>query len=397
MKPYLRSWCIILLIFLSTREIALSQTTMLLQQLNQKNSYVDNYNFYKSQTYTRSYTKKIKNKLYVVNEHGIYKRKGCRYSLTKSNSTHSSKKLFIRPRKGAYNTFKDLIFRRKLYLKTVDSVTYALGAKALLDSIQRHQDRNIMDSLKIVQYKEKLKREKLKAVIIVGPVDQYTGKFIQEQRVTAQLLRSMGIQVVELYSPEATKQKVKQASKDADLFIYAGHGVPISSRIVNGGIFLNDGFFLNSEISVGLHLREGAIVIFNHACFAAGESASDSLPITEQEAIRRINAYSTAFFSAGATFYYADNHFGASKDFFQYLFSDSVIDFITKMTHEYHPITATTDSTGNQIKGQMYLKPFLRQKRTLDDEKKTKITITPVYCSTIVFKEQELSLYRFRP
>ena len=64
----------------------------------------------------------------------------------------------------------------------------------------------------------------VKVVIVVGPVEGSTAKYIATAKSYAALARSYGASVTEVYSPWATWTKVQSVSRGANVFIYLGHG-----------------------------------------------------------------------------------------------------------------------------------------------------------------------------
>ena len=64
----------------------------------------------------------------------------------------------------------------------------------------------------------------VKVVIVVGPVEGNTAKYIEHARQYAAQARAYGAAVTEIYSPRATWTKVKAGAVGANIFIYLGHG-----------------------------------------------------------------------------------------------------------------------------------------------------------------------------
>ena len=178
-----------------------------------------------------------------------------------------------------------------------------------LENITRLNDRSLVsfDSLR-----------KLKAIIIVGPVEESTKEFIDEQKATAKYLRSVGVQVYEFYHPNAKWDDIVKASEDANILIYSGHGrvsvFCITDKTVEG-----------EEIQRDLKLHKNAIVIFNHACESAGSSAIDRKDIGQAEAFRRVGDYAKTFVGSNASVYYANNYNDCLIPFFSAFFSRKTI------------------------------------------------------------------------
>ena len=134
----------------------------------------------------------------------------------------------------------------------------------------------------------------VKVVIVVGPVEGNTAKYISHARSYAALARSYGASVNEVYSPNATWTKVQAAAKGANIFIYLGHGNgypspygPFSALRRNGmglnGSFghgnYNVKYWGQTYMRTGLHLATNSVVLLNHLCYASGDSEPRPWPI----------------------------------------------------------------------------------------------------------------------
>ncbi len=89
----------------------------------------------------------------------------------------------------------------------------------------------------------------VKVVVVVGPVESSTAKYIRSAKKYAALARSHGANVVEVYSPRATWAKVKAAAKGANIFIYLGHG--------NGHPSPYGAFYADRKDGLGLNKASG--------------------------------------------------------------------------------------------------------------------------------------------
>ena len=164
--------------------------------------------------------------------------------------------------------------------------------------------------------KDSLKR--LKAVFVVGPVEQNTKEFIEEQKKNAAYLKSLGVKVIELYHPNVNWKDVVKASEGANILVYSGHG-----RV---SLFcLTDGLIYGDVIKRDLKLHKDAIVIFNHACESAGSSAADTKDIGQKEAFRRVGDYAKPFIESDAAVYYANNYYDCLIPFFMSFFKHTPI------------------------------------------------------------------------
>ena len=146
----------------------------------------------------------------------------------------------------------------------------------------------------------------LRAVIAVGPVESNTPLFISEMEDAATVLREAGVHVSAFYHPTAEWADVARAAQGADIFIYSGHGVRHDrhARLV-GGLALSDGIVDPEPTAEGLGLRDGALVLFAHACYTAGSASGDRINL--KEAQRRVACYATPFMQQGVDAYFAIN------------------------------------------------------------------------------------------
>lgn len=124
------------------------------------------------------------------------------------------------------------------------------------------------------------------------------------------LLKEKGYIVYKFYYPKAYWSSIKEKAKSCSFFVYTGHGV------INGG--LNGGFgglsineiITAKQIVESLKFDYKPLVIYLHACGAAGSSAGDPNDIGINEACKRICDTSLPFFMVGAGAYFAANTFG---------------------------------------------------------------------------------------
>src|SRR5438270_9588140 len=63
-----------------------------------------------------------------------------------------------------------------------------------------------------------------KVVVVVGPTNGATAKYLDRARAIAAQARSLGASVTEIYTPNATWARVAAAAQGARLFVYLGHG-----------------------------------------------------------------------------------------------------------------------------------------------------------------------------
>jgi hypothetical protein len=155
----------------------------------------------------------------------------------------------------------------------------------------------------------------VKVVIVVGPVESNTAKYISHAREYAALARSFGASVTEVYSPNATFTQVKNAARGANIFIYLGHGNGYPSPYGAFSTLRKNGMGLNSSaghgnsnvkywgqyyMRTGLALAPNSVVLLNHLCYASGNSEPGRADPTKSVAMQRADGYGTGFLRTGA-------------------------------------------------------------------------------------------------
>jgi hypothetical protein len=161
----------------------------------------------------------------------------------------------------------------------------------------------------------------MKVVIIVGPVGSSTANYIDNAKKYAAQARSYGATVVEIYSPNATWDRVRAAAQGAKVLIYLGHGNGYPSPYGPFSQYSRDGFGLNRTAGAGnsntkyfgeyyirtaIRLAPNAVVILNRLCYASGNSEWGAPNPTSSTAKRRVDNYGYGFFRAGARAVFAD-------------------------------------------------------------------------------------------
>jgi len=145
----------------------------------------------------------------------------------------------------------------------------------------------------------------LKIVIVIGedPIDHMKG-YQQEHLNDVNYLKGLGCQVSFFYTPNSNWDAITQSARQADIFIYSGHGGDPASMMM----YINSGTVSPSMIKNDLKLAKNAVVLFNHVCYSAGSSAGDEQEIGTAEAARRVKLYAAPFIENGAAVYYANNY-----------------------------------------------------------------------------------------
>ncbi|HEY3523677.1 MAG TPA: hypothetical protein VGK63_08230 [Candidatus Limnocylindrales bacterium] len=154
-----------------------------------------------------------------------------------------------------------------------------------------------------------------KVVVVVGPVGSETSNYKDSARRYADYARSLGASVTEIYSPNATWRRVKNALQGANLLIYLGHGNGWPSPYYPFNTYTKDGLGLNARLDHGnsnvkyygeyyldtkVQMASNAVVILNRLCYASGNNEwGDGYP-SRKTAKKRIDNFGYGFLHAGA-------------------------------------------------------------------------------------------------
>jgi hypothetical protein len=163
---------------------------------------------------------------------------------------------------------------------------------------------------------------KIRAILVVGHVEESTPGFIAEMKTVAAYLKTVGVKVKEFYDPYANWSDIKIASENAHIFIYAGHGTNLGEQGKSGGLCLSKNTTISSDSIIhSLKLHKNSLVIFNHVCEGAGSSAADNSDIGVKIALQRVSDYSSAFIKLGSAAYYVNNFNNSIIPFFKNFFA----------------------------------------------------------------------------
>ncbi len=161
----------------------------------------------------------------------------------------------------------------------------------------------------------------IKVVVVVGPAGSSTAKYRDSARVYANMARSYGATVTEIYSPYATWSRVKSAARGANLLIYLGHGNGYPSPYGSFQRYTKDGMGLNATYGNGnsnvkywgeyyvdrdIQMARNAVVILNRLCYASGNSEWGWSNPSKSTAIKRIDNYGAGFLRSGARVVFAE-------------------------------------------------------------------------------------------
>jgi hypothetical protein len=167
----------------------------------------------------------------------------------------------------------------------------------------------------------------IKVVVVVGPVGSETANYITNGKRYAAQARSYGASVTEIYSPNATWDRVRAAAQGAKILIYLGHGNGSPSPYGAWSRYSKDGMGLNKTAGAGnsnvkywgewymqtyLKLAPNAVVILNRLCYASGNSEWGATNPTLSVAKQRIDNYGAGFLRTGAKAVFAEGITNAS-------------------------------------------------------------------------------------
>lgn len=160
-----------------------------------------------------------------------------------------------------------------------------------------------------------------KVVVIVGPAGAATPYYRTLAEQTAVAAEKLTPDVVRVYSPDATWERVRSALQGASVVVYLGHGNGWPS-IYHDALYpaTEDGFGLNphsgaadqhqyfgeARIAAEIHLARDAVVVFSHLCYASGNSEPGLPEGTLDVAQQRVDNYAAGFLEAGAGAVIAD-------------------------------------------------------------------------------------------
>ena len=154
-----------------------------------------------------------------------------------------------------------------------------------------------------------------KVVIVVGPVGSQTGHYKDVANKVATKAKSYGAKVIKIYSPYATWSRVKYYARNANLFVYLGHGngwpspyAPFQTNTKNGlGLNASSGngdrnvkYYGERYIEDSIHLADDAVVLFMRLCYASGNSQPGYANPTLSVAKQRVDHYGSGFLRTGA-------------------------------------------------------------------------------------------------
>jgi hypothetical protein len=203
-------------------------------------------------------------------------------------------------------------------------------------------------------------RPQPRVAIVVGPAEGLTDFYRSVGAAAASEARRWTSDVVVVASPDATWPAVKRALRGASIVVYLGHGNGFPSPYrdalyppTQNGLGLNPvagagddshQYFGEAFIGRDIHLAPGAVVLFNHLCYASGNS-EPGLPEGSLEVGRqRVDNYAAGWLKAGAGAVIADT-FGDPRPYLRaILTTDRPIDRIWRDAPTFHDHVLTFPS-----------------------------------------------------
>lgn len=164
-----------------------------------------------------------------------------------------------------------------------------------------------------------------RAVIIVGPSGMDRSNKEDANRIASQAADA-GMRVTKVYTPNATWDRVVDATRGASLVVYMGHGNGWPSPHGPFQENTKDGFGLNPRPGVRsptdyqgadklrkrIRLAQNAVVLLVHLCYAAGNGEEYMGPERNRDtATKRVDNYASGFLDIGARAVFA---FGMDQD-----------------------------------------------------------------------------------
>jgi flagellar hook assembly protein FlgD len=165
-----------------------------------------------------------------------------------------------------------------------------------------------------------------KVAIIVGATHSVTPTYRSRADAAYAEAIKYTSNVVKVYSPNATWDKVKAAIQGASIVIYMGHGNGFPSPYrTTPWPYSQNGFGLNAALGQGdnnvkyygehyigseIKLAPNAVVLLHHLCYASGNSEPGHAEPTTSVAKQRVDNYAAGFLKAGARAVIADGHGG---------------------------------------------------------------------------------------
>jgi flagellar hook assembly protein FlgD len=156
-----------------------------------------------------------------------------------------------------------------------------------------------------------------KAVVVSGPVHSLTERYRDYARAIADAAEAQGMDVVRIFHPNATAERVKRHANGADLLVYVGHGngwpspYPPFQEATKNGLGLNppdpkerttsNVVYKGADwLRENIELAPNAVVILSHLSYASGNASSGMAIPSRAIAVQRVDNFANGFLSIGA-------------------------------------------------------------------------------------------------
>lgn len=142
-------------------------------------------------------------------------------------------------------------------------------------------------------------------------VDSDKEENIKNYQEIAYILMNKGATVYQFYGDQY--KPILDYIKISDVIVYEGHGGFDPKKDWIGFMFFRgyrgDNIMFNNYNLSNFKFKEGSTFIFSGSCYAAGESASDTVKISETESIYRSSARAKFLLDRGLSTYLAINKY----------------------------------------------------------------------------------------
>lgn len=123
------------------------------------------------------------------------------------------------------------------------------------------------------------------------------------------ILTQKGASVYQIYGNQNYQQSILNILRKSDVIVYSGHGDFKKEYNWIGLMFIkkdnNEIMIFDNHTFKDFKFKEGSVFLFDHSCFAAGISASDTGNISKEESIYRSSVRASFLLDHGIDNYFA--------------------------------------------------------------------------------------------
>jgi hypothetical protein len=175
-----------------------------------------------------------------------------------------------------------------------------------------------------------------KVVVVVGPTGRLNTAFKAEAAQVIAEARRHTTNVVAVFTPRATWDRVRLAARGASIFVYFGHGNGYPSRYgpyqgrTKNGMGLDPVSYANGtrhvnygedRIRASIRLAPNAAVLLYRLCYASGNTEPGLSEGTTWQSKQRVDYYGAGFLDTGARVVFADGHPRSAANYVRQLFT----------------------------------------------------------------------------